>query len=82
MKKYVEKIHLIPTAGVTDQTLTVSNAVAELAALDEMTTHVLMSVATANVRFTIDGSDPSGTNGHVWPTTWSRKLCTGVLLRR
>ena len=67
-----------PTDGAADQQLTVDNTVQEFAAFDhEKTRFVVVTVDTAAVRVTFDGSDPTATDGHVLPAgyeaVWSRQ---------
>ncbi len=57
---------LVPNPGVADQRLTVSTAPVSLAALDADTKVLLVSVEDQAIRYTIDGSTPTTTNGHVW----------------
>ncbi len=51
---------------VADRAVTVGSAAANLivAALDAGTTHIFWNCVDANVRFTMDGSTPTATNGH------------------
>ena len=71
---------LIPNDQGTDQRLTVdaTSGGVQFAAFNARTTHVLMTVEAAQLRFTLDSSAPTSTNGHVmnagdvgiWPMSW------------
>lgn len=54
--------------------------------LDDNVTHVLWSLEDASVRFTIDGSDPTTSNGHVLNAgesgIWSRRFADSVKVIR
>lgn len=53
------------TAGAADNALTVADSVVQHGlTLHAETTHIMFDVQTAAVRFTVDGSDPSASNGH------------------
>lgn len=51
----------------TDQAKTVDATAGgvQLAAFPDNTTHVLISLETAEIRYTLDGSAPTATNGHI-----------------
>lgn len=52
---------------VADRAVTVSSTAANLitgTAFDAGTTHIFWNVVDANIRFTMDGSTPTATNGH------------------
>ena len=52
---------------VQDRAVTISSSAANLitgTAFDAGTTHIFWNVVDANVRFTMDGSTPTATNGH------------------
>jgi len=66
--------NLIPTPGVADQNLTVSDTALQLAALNDNTKHVLVTVATQPIRVTFDDSAPTTTNGHYWAAGQERVL--------
>jgi len=69
-----------PDDTVADQRLTVDNTAGgvQFAAFGPKTTHVNWSLETAEVRYTLDGSAPTTTNGHalaagaagIWPISW------------
>lgn len=66
--------NLSPTPDTLDAGYTVTNSADSLSALDDKTTHVLVSVDTQSIRVTFDGSDPSQTNGHLWATGYEAVL--------
>lgn len=51
---------------VADRAVTAGSASGSLivAALDSSTTHIFWTLTDANVRFTMDGSTPTASNGH------------------
>lgn len=51
-------------SAVADQRLTVSSAVVQLSAFNDITNMVVLDVQDADVMCTFDGSTPSATNGH------------------
>jgi hypothetical protein len=63
--------NLKPSGTVADRAVTVDNTaggvrmVATTSALAATTTHVFWTLETADARFTIDGSAPTTTNGHL-----------------
>jgi hypothetical protein len=69
-----------PTQGESDARLTVdaTSGGVKFAAWEEQVTHIFLTVETAQCRFTLDGSAPTSTNGHileagdsgVWPASW------------
>jgi hypothetical protein len=72
---------LRPATGETDQRLTVDATAGgvQFTAWGLKVTHILWTLETANVRFTLDASAPTSSNGHVllandtgiWPLTWA-----------
>ena len=76
----VDFYSLRPTGGGTDQRLVVDGTTGgvQLTAYADTVTHCLITVETAEMRFTLDGSAPTATNGHVlapydvliWPASW------------
>ena len=62
-----DQIHrLRPMAGVAAQSITVSNAVVQLAALNENTVAVQLQVQDQPVRISFDGVNPTTTLGFVY----------------
>jgi hypothetical protein len=51
-------------AGHTDQIITVGETHVHIGALDAATTHVLISVEDAEIRYRTDGTDPTASIGH------------------
>jgi hypothetical protein len=69
---------LIPSTAA-DQRLTITNAaVVQMSTLASETTHVLWTLETNNVRVTLDGSNPTITNGHLFVAgasgVWKKEL--------
>jgi hypothetical protein len=78
-----------PTPGITDQTLTVSDAVVQFAALNASTKVVVVSVEGAGAmgvyayaRATFDGSNPTSGNGHILEPQqyylWSKEMAAAA----
>ncbi len=61
----VVNLYPVPTKGVNDQTLTVSNSVVQLSSFDELTRYIVLDVQVADVRVTYDDSAPTASNGHI-----------------
>jgi hypothetical protein len=69
-----------PTQGESDARLTVDATTGgvQFAVWGMQVTHIFYTVETAQCRFTVDGSAPTATNGHVleagdngiWPHAW------------
>ena len=78
--------NLVPTPGVTDQSVAVDNTVKELASLDADTTHVKFTLDGADARATFDGSDPAADNGHLIPANangvWSKREAAALKIIR
>jgi hypothetical protein len=78
---YVTNLYPKPTAGVNDQTLTVSNSAVQFGtAFNKLTRYIVLDVQDADVRVTYDGDtsgDVSATNGHLLfagrSYTWSKQ---------
>ncbi len=56
---------LVPVDGTQHRNLTVSNTAQALAAFNDKTRYVLVTVNTESIRFTLDGNAPTATDGHV-----------------
>lgn len=74
----VVNLYPVPTDGVNDQTLTVSNSAVQFAtAFNELTRYIVLDVQVADVRVTYDGSAPTTSNGHILfagrSYTWGKK---------
>lgn len=62
----VVNLYPVPTSGVNDQTLTVSNSAVQFGtAFNELTRYIVLDVQVADVRVTYDGSAPTTSNGHI-----------------
>jgi len=74
-------MQVIAQSGTTHRNLTVSSAAANFigAALAANTSHVYWTLAGADMRFTIDGTTPTASDGHIikdgnsgiWSRTWA-----------
>jgi len=66
--RVLSDMELVPTPGATMQNVTVADAAvqADMGAIKDGTTHVLVSVDGADVYATFDGTTPSTVNGHKW----------------
>ena len=70
----------VPAGGETDQYLTVDGTTGgvQFAAWGGRVSHIFWTAETAQMRFTLDSSAPTSTNGHciedgdsgVWPRAW------------
>ena len=76
---------MIPNGTVAARTVTVSSSVISLintTTLNTGTSHVQVTFTGANIRYTIDGTNPSASVGHqiVGPTTviWKTEFATKV----
>ena len=84
----VDTAVLQPNGTQADQRLTVDATIGgvQFSAFHADTTHVYLSVETADVRVTFDGSSPDATNGHVIATgtslTWSKTLAAAARFHR
>jgi len=56
---------LLPVVGTIHRNLTVADTAQGLAAFDEKTRYVLVTVNTEGVRATFDGEAPTATDGHL-----------------
>jgi len=74
-------MQVIAQSGTTHRNLTVSSAAANFigAALAANTSHVYWTLAGADMRFTIDGTTPTASDGHIikdgnsgiWSRAWA-----------
>jgi hypothetical protein len=74
-------MQVIAQSGTTHRNLTVSSASTNfiVAALATNTSHVYWTLAGADMRFTIDGTTPTASDGHIikdgnsgiWSRTWA-----------
>jgi hypothetical protein len=77
-------MQVIPVSGTTHRNLTVSSSSTDFigAALNANTSHVYWTLAGADMRFTIDGTTPTTTDGHIikdgnsgiWSKTWAQSV--------
>ena len=80
----VDTACLQPNSTQADQRLTVADTAGgvQFSAFHADTTHVYLSLETAEIRVTFDGSAPTSTNGHILPVgyaaVWSKALATAA----
>jgi hypothetical protein len=77
-------MQVIPVSNTTHRNLTVSSTSANFigAALNANTSHVYWTLAGADMRFTIDGTTPTASDGHIikdgnsgiWSRTWAESV--------
>lgn len=62
--------NVYPTASGSDELLAVSTSAVALTTTGwkDATTHVLLTVGAQPIRVTFDGSAPTASNGHYWPS--------------
>ena len=82
----VVNLYPVPTSGVNDQTLTVSNSAVQFGtAFNELTRYIVLDVQVADVRVTYDGSAPTTSNGHILfagrSYTWAKETAEAAKLK-